>query len=482
MTSEIIRWSAVETARKISNKDVSVVEVTQAHIDRMEAVNPSINAITTPVSEAIDVAKKLDAAGVPEERSPLYGVPVTTKINVDQAGYANSNGIPAYKDNVGPHDSPIVDNLKQAGAVIIGRTNTPEFSIRWCTSNPLHGVSLNPWDPAITPGGSSGAAAGAVVSGIGAIAHGNDLGGSLRYPAYCCGVATIRPSFGRVPAGKPNQSIERPPLTQTMSVQGPPPLTQTMSVQGPIARTIADVRAGLQVMSKLSSYDPLQVNAPDSGRLRSGSVTVGIAVNPFDAPLDPAVEQAMTLAVNGLQDAGVKTRDITPPHAEELVELWGGLLMTEMRHTLHAAIKEHGSLEINRIVGHYFDRFPALDLDGLFAALSRKIVVQRTWSQMFDEVDLLMMPTSLLRPFENDLDARSPDRIPRILDAQKPLMVVNLLGLPSVAIPTHLDGGVPLGVQLIAPMHDDWFALDVAERLEKALGTLWQNLPLWSGD
>lgn len=468
MTREITHWSAVETAEKIRNKDVSIVEVTQAHIARMDALNPTLNAITTPVVEAMDTARALDNAGVPDDCGPLYGVPVTTKINVDQAGYANSNGIPAYKDNAGPHDAPVVANLKKAGAVIIGRTNTPEFSMRWSTSNPLHGVTLNPWDATVTPGGSSGAAAAAVASGIGAIAHGNDLGGSLRYPAYCCGVTTIRPSFGRVPMGSPNQAAERPPLTQTMSVQGP------------IARSVADVRAGLQVMSMRSSFDPLQVPAQSSGRIRSNDITVGFTINPFDAPVDTAVETAMKTALSGLKSAGIATREITPPFADDAVELWGGLLMTEARHTLHAAIKDHGSPEMNEMLGYYFDRFPGLDVDGLFTAMSQKIKVQRAWSQMFDGVDIFMMPTSLSRPFENDLDFKSPERIPEILDSQRPLQAINLLGLPSVALPTHLEGGVPLGVQLVAPMYDDWFALDIAERLEAELGTLWQQLPLWA--
>lgn len=467
MTLEITQWSALETANKIRVRDISIVEVTQAHIARMEALNPTINAITTPVFEALDTARELDSAGVPEGSSPLYGVPVTTKINVDQAGYANSNGVPAYKDNSGPNDSPVVSNLKQAGAIIIGRTNTPEFSMRWSTSNPLHGVSLNPWDANVTPGGSSGGAAAAVASGIGAIAHGNDLGGSLRYPAYCCGVATIRPSFGRVPMGSPNQAVERPPLTQTMSVQGT------------IARSIADLRVGLQVMSIRSSHDPLQVQAKNSGRMRGNNITVGYAFNPFSGQLDPAVENAVGKAVAGLQSAGIEVREVTPPFADTAVELWGGLLMTEARHTLHGAIKKHGSPEMNRMLGYYFDRFAGLDVDGLFAAMSEKIKVQRAWSLMFDDIDLFLMPTSLLRPFENDLDFTSHERIPEILDAQRPLQAINLLGLPSVALPTHLEDGLPLGIQLVAPMYDDWFALDVAERLEAELGTLWKQTPIW---
>ncbi len=465
---DITSWSATETARKIQRKDVSIVEVTQAHIARMEALNPALNVITTPVAEALDTARALDAAGLPDAPGPLHGVPVTTKINVDQAGYPNSNGVPAFKDSAGPDDAPVVSNLKTGGAVIIGRTNTPEFSMRWSTSNPLHGVSLNPWDATVTPGGSSGAAAAAVAVGIGAIAHGNDLGGSLRYPAYCCGVTTIRPSFGRVPAMNPNQPAERPPLTQTMSVQGP------------IGRSVADVRAALQVMSMRDCRDPLQVQAANSGRTRDKTVTIGYAVNPFDAPVDPAVENAMQIAVDGLRAAGFALRDVTPPFADETARLWGNMLMTEVNHTMRPAIEEHGSPAMNRVLQEYFDRFAFLDIAGLFGAMTRKIQLQRAWSVMFDEIDLFLMPTSLLRPIENDLDFKSPDRIPEILDAQLPLHAINLLGLPSVALPTHLEDGIPLGVQLVAPMHDDWFALDMAERLESEIGTIWQDLPCWS--
>ncbi|MFP7674899.1 amidase [Marivita sp. S0852] len=465
---DIVSWSATETARKIQCKDVSITEVTQAHIARIEAQNPALNVITTPVVEALDTAKALDSAGLPDTPGPLYGVPVTTKINVDQAGYPNSNGVPAFKNNAGPDDSPVVSNLKAGGAVIIGRTNTPEFSMRWSTTNPLHGASLNPWDNTVTPGGSSGAAAAAVAVGIGAIAHGNDLGGSLRYPAYCCGVATIRPSFGRVPAVNPNQPVERPPLTQTMSVQGP------------IARSIADIRAALQVMSMQDSRDPLQVQAANSGRMRDKSVTIGYAINPFDAPIDPAVETAMGVALDGLRAAGCVLRDVTPPFADETAQLWGRMLMTEVNYTMRPAIEAHGSPEMNRLLQQYFDRYPFLDIVGLFDAMSRKIQLQRAWSVMFDDIDLFLLPTSLLRPFENDLDFKSPERVPDILDAQLPLHAINLLGLPSVALPTHLEDGIPLGVQLVGPMHDDWFVLDVTEQLEREIGTIWHHLPVWT--
>jgi amidase len=161
---------------------------------------------------------------------PLHGVPVTVKINVDMCGHAITNGVVAFKDHRATDDSPVVANLRRAGAVIIGRTNTPAFSVRWFTENDQHGRTYNPWSRAHTPGGSSGGASSAVAAGMGAIAHGNDLAGSVRYPAYCTGVHGLRPSFGRVPAFLPSAKEERP-LSMAM-----------MSVQGPLARHVADLR------------------------------------------------------------------------------------------------------------------------------------------------------------------------------------------------------------------------------------------------
>ena len=173
----------------------------QASIDRMKAVNPALNAVVEDLStEALERARGMDKAraggAVP---GPLHGVPVTIKINIDQKGHATSNGVPALKDLIAPSDAPVVENLQKAGAVVIGRTNTPEFSFRADTDNPLHGRTHNPWGQHISPGGSSGGAGAAVMAGIGALAHGNDIGGSLRFPAAANGAMTVKPGLGRVP-------------------------------------------------------------------------------------------------------------------------------------------------------------------------------------------------------------------------------------------------------------------------------------------
>src|SRR5262245_11398405 len=175
--------------------------MTEAPLARLAHVNPAINAVVTEFpDEALRAAQLIDDQIAHKQPvGALSGVPVTVKTNVDQAGHATTNGVRLQRDLKAETDNPVVANLRKAGAVIIGRTNTPAFSLRWFTRNSLHGHTRNPWSASITPGGSSGGAAAAVATGIGAIAHGTDIAGSIRYPAYACGIHGLRPSFGRVP-------------------------------------------------------------------------------------------------------------------------------------------------------------------------------------------------------------------------------------------------------------------------------------------
>ncbi|WP_373824747.1 amidase family protein, partial [Achromobacter insuavis] len=229
--SDLWRLSAVELAARIRRRDVSAVEAAQSALARLEAVNPRINAVVDHrADDALAQAARVDAAlARGEDPGALAGVPVTVKVNVDQAGFATTNGVTLQKDVIATVDNPVVANLRKAGAVIVGRTNTPAFSLRWFTGNLLHGNTLNPRDPALTPGGSSGGAASAVAAGIGHLAHGTDIAGSIRYPAYACGVHGLRPSLGRVPA----YNAALPERT----IGG-----QITAVSGPLGRSIADLR------------------------------------------------------------------------------------------------------------------------------------------------------------------------------------------------------------------------------------------------
>ncbi|MEM6745754.1 MAG: amidase family protein, partial [Pseudomonadota bacterium] len=199
---ELWQASAAVIAARVRARQTSAREEAEAALARLKAVNGEINAVVARTDEtALAEADAVDASlARGEDPGPLAGVPVTVKINADQAGYATTNGLKLQKDLVAAEDNPVVSNLKRGGAVVVGRTNTPAFSLRWFARNSLHGTTLNPHDRRLTPGGSSGGAASACAAGIGAVAHGTDIAGSVRYPAYACNLHGLRPTLGRVAA------------------------------------------------------------------------------------------------------------------------------------------------------------------------------------------------------------------------------------------------------------------------------------------
>jgi len=252
--TDLWRLSATDLAARIRAREVSATDAARAALARLEAVNPRLNAVVAHSPEQVLAeAAAVDAAlARGEDPGPMAGVPVTIKVNVDQKGWATTNGLRIQRELIAEQDSPVVSSLRRAGAVILGRTNTPAFSLRWFTSNSLHGRTLNPRDPAITPGGSSGGAAAATAAGIGAVGHGTDIGGSVRYPAYACGIHGLRPTLGRIAAynaSGPDRAIG----------------AQLMAVSGPIARTIADISLALAAMSRPDPRDPWWVPAPPEG-------------------------------------------------------------------------------------------------------------------------------------------------------------------------------------------------------------------------
>src|SRR5262245_55291972 len=211
MNSELWKLSAVEIAERIRRRDFTCTEVVTSVLERIRARNPKLNAITVDCGEdAMIEAERADAAiRRGEALGELHGIPVTIKENVDQKGKATPNGIPAFANLIAPADAPVVANLRKAGAIIVGRTNTPEFSMRATTDNPLRGRTFNPWHMDASPGGSSGGAAAAAAAGFGPIHHGNDIGGSLRFPSFACGVTTVKPTPGRIAAYNPSATAER---------------------------------------------------------------------------------------------------------------------------------------------------------------------------------------------------------------------------------------------------------------------------------
>jgi amidase len=467
MTEHLWQWGAARTVAAVRAGEVSCVEVVESAVERMRQANTAVNAVTVDLGDdAIAAARRTDAAQAGgAESGPLAGVPVTIKENVDQAGQATPNGVPAYRDVVAGEDSPVVANLRRAGAIVIARTNTPEFSLRWFTSNPLRGRTLNPWSAAHTPGGSSGGAAAAVALGIGAIGHGNDLGGSLRYPAYCCGVASVKPTTGRVPAFNPTATGERPPGFQLMSVQGP------------IAREVADLRLALVAMSARDPRDPGWVPAPLPGERTKERPRVAVTRAPFGSKAGGAAASAVDEAARWLADAGHVVDEVEPPLGAEVADCWRVVLGAEVRVMYGEVLRTHGSDDIRFVCERGFSaRSLTLDLEGYMRALADRARLVRAWAVFMERWPLVLAPVSCAPPYRQDEDLQSPERLTAMIEEQSPLYGVNCLGLPAVAVATGVVEGLPTGVQVVGRAFREDECLDAAAVIERAAGLLTPQL------
>ena len=461
------QWSAVDTAAAIRSGAVSALEVTKAHIERMHAVNPKLNAVVVDLSdEALKAAKAADNQRARRgELGLLHGVPITVKENVDFKGHANLNGVPANSVYIAPSDSPVVRNLKNAGAIVLGLTNTPEFSFRAFTDNPVHGLTLNPWDEAITCGGSSGGAGSSVAAGIGTIAHGNDIGGSLRIPAFCNGVATIKPTQGRIPAYNESAPGERPMLAQLMSCQGP------------IARSIADVRLGLEAMSARDPRDPWWVPAPLVGPKLKGPIKVALAKLPSDMTVDAANKAALRQAADDLERSGYRVSEVEVPDLDGVWQTWNDILTTEVAVLQEAAMNAVTSDDFKKAWGGMKKKANILDQADFMRAIARRSTHIRKWQMFCEDYPVVLAPTSVRATPSAREDIISEQHVQDFFwNDIRFISAINLLGLPAAVVPVSLHKGKPIGVQLIAGRYREDLALDAAAAIEKRAGMLVRRL------
>ena len=467
---ELWRWPATALAGAIRTRRISSREATEACLARTREVNPTLNAIVEVLDvEALAAADAADrAVGRGEALGPLHGVPVTTKVNVDQRGLATTNGIVAFRDAIATDDSPVVSNLRRAGAVIFGRTNTPAFSFRWFTENDLHGRTLNPWSRERTPGGSSGGASSAVAAGMGPIAHGNDLAGSVRYPAYCTGVYGLRPSFGRVPAFLPSAKEERPPGMQTMSVQGP------------LARTVGDLRIARVALAAGDPRDPWWVPAPLRGPALARPIRVAMTVSVPGTVVHPAIVRAIEQAGAWLAEAGYVVEAVDPPHLEEAASLWSAIADTEVRTLMADAVARLGDAGLRTAMAGMQRGSVELGLEGYMRAMARRTALVRDWFAFLERYPLVLGPVCAEPPFPWGLDTTTPENMDRVRLAQGPQFIVPVLGLPSLSAPLGAVDGVPIGVQLTGPRYREDLVMDAAEVLEARHPSATPITPGWS--
>ncbi len=462
---ELWRRTATDLAHAVATGLVSSREVVQSCLARIDAVNARLNALVeVRPDEALSMADEADrrrSAG--EELGPLHGVPVSIKVNSDQAGYATTQGVSAFQDAMANEDSPHVASLRRAGAVLMGRSNSPAFAYRWFTNNDLHGSTLNPWDASRTPGGSSGGASSAVASGMVPIAGGNDIGGSVRYPAYACGVVGLRPTAGRVA-----QTYHPDDVDASLSVQ-------TMLVQGPLARSVADVRLTMSALNDFSHRDPAFVPGARAVPRSVGPLRVGLVRDLGVSAPTAEVNASLDQAAGYLRDVGYVVEEIELPVLAEAYRLWYLLCMEEFRLAM-PLVDEVGDHGMKQAAEHYYA--VAADwwgekptLEQFINGYSRRGTLIRRLGEILESYPLIILPVSSEQAFEQDADIASVERMRQVMAAQASMMAIPVLGFPAMSVPTGVAGKLPSGVQLLGRRFDEDTLLEAATVIEARAGT-----------
>lgn len=453
--------SALEIRDGIRSRSFSSAEAVRAHLDRIEAVNPSLNAVVrtledSAISEANTVDKLLSKKSA-EDLPELLGVPFTVKENINLIGSPTTAGLPALADAYPEFDSPVVALMKKAGAIPFARTNMPDGGLRWDTDSSLHGRTLNPWNSEVTAGGSSGGEAAAIASGMSPLGLGGDFAGSLRIPAWACGVCALKPGRGRIPGGW---------------ASGPMSLTATSwSVQGPLARTVDDLVAALTVLSHPDSRDPNSQPPPIVETLDISDTVVAVVENPSTSPSDPAVVRSIQKAATALEQAGFKLESITPPRIHEILDsrlkMHGYDIWELSRNDLSSGFSDDALKYLDdSVIDHH------LGAVGYFEGLIDIVSAQKEWSEFMERYPLILGPVYSQQQFAIGDDLKGPKSVAEIAAGLALTTAVNAMELPSVALCTGVDVGLPQGIQIIGRRMREEECLAAARVVEAALGII----------
>ena len=461
MSEVLWRQSAGELAALIAKREISSRAVIEAHLERIAVVNPQINAMPVVLErEALAAADAVDRAIAKGERGgPLHGVPLSVKANIDLLGSPTTNAVPMMAQAMPTLDHPIVERMKAAGAIPIGRTNMPDMGLRLHTDSALYGLTRNPWNLGRTVGGSSGGEAAALATGMSPIGLGNDIGGSLRNPAFCCGIASLKPSFGRIPHAS---SIE--PASGPM-------VAQMMMVQGPMARTVADLRIGLGVLAGAHPRDPMSYPAPLTGPAPAKPIRVALVTHPAGGTTAASIRDGVRAAGAALEASGYKVEEVSPPMVEAAIETWGRWIAWEFG-SMSAVLNTVMSADANRFFSAFSELFGTPTYDDSVLLMQTRHQIARAWSEFFAEYPVMVGPTWCEPQFAHGYDIAGPNSAADIVNLMRFVTPMNLLGLPVVCVPTGVAGGLPTGVQVIGDRFREDLCLDAAAAIERRLGTL----------
>lgn len=457
--AELWCLSAAELADAIRSRRVSSREVVEAHLRRIEAVNPLIGAVTVVLAEqALQAAKEADGAVARgEDVPPLHGVPFTVKENIDLAGTATTQGAKALAGAYPSRDAPVVERVKAAGGIPIGRTNLPPYGIGWVCESELYGATVNPWDRSKTPGASSGGEAAALATGMTPLGLGNDGLGSLRWPAQCCGIASLRPTLGRVPHAT------------TVGLTDIPISGQLLEVEGPLARRVADLRAACQVLAGPTWRDPWTVPAPLYGPKPTTPVRVAVVVDPAGQGIAKQVRDGIWKAATALSEAGYAVDELEPPSTELAAKTALVMLTADLRvgWELMSSYppRTKGVLSALIEVADYPGQAA-----GVLAYMTRQALL-RAWGEFQQEHPLIIAPIFTGVPFQASKGYTTAE-VAEIVHGLRMTIAVNALGLPAVALPVGTGDGLPQAVQVIGPRYREDLCLDAAAALEERAGII----------
>lgn len=462
MVGELCATSAVDLAAAIRSKDVSPVEVTGAVLDRITAVDPVLNAFCTVTADSARLAAKQAEAAVlrGEDLPPLHGVPYSLKDLTATKGVRTAFGSRLYEHNVPTEDALVARRMREAGGILVGKTNTPEEGCKAVTDNLVFGPTRNPWNTARTPGGSSGGAAAAVAAGMAPLAEGSDFAGSIRIPAAFCGLVGFKPSDGRIPT-QPNGMLWHP-ITYC---------------NGPIARTVADAALMLQVLTGPDDRDPRSL--PDTGEDFPAALTgeislAGRRIGWLDdlgfVPVDPVVRQVCARALSVFTDLGCHVEHDSTGFADAAEAYI--LLNANRRAALMEPHLPHRRDDVDPLMVWRVEYSRARTAtDAARAEMVQSAIYQRVRG-LFERYDLLMVPTTPCPPFEIGVDY--PERIAGVrLDSQFDLIpltyLFNMTGHPAISVPAGwTPDGLPVGLQVIGPWRADAAVLRAAAAYERA--------------
>ena len=451
MPDDLWRASAGELAAAIRRGEVSSLEVIESHLARVDAVNGHLNAVVRVLAdearEAAQAADEAVAAGA--ELGPLHGVPISVKDNIAVAGTPTTNGVPAFAGENAEADALIVKRLKDAGAVVLMRTNLPDLGLRVHTDSYLYGLTRNPWAADRNVGGSSGGEGSALASGMSCLGLGNDIGGSLRIPAQCNGIASLKPTLGRIAS----------PTGGDLS-------GQLMAVDGPMARRVADLRTAYELLGRYHRSDPWSVPVPLDLERPSEPIKVALVPAPSGGTTHPDVAAGVRAAGEALAAAGYAVEEVEPPMVAEARRAWEIFLGYEL-NLARPALKEIMSPDAYDFLVRALDMFGVESGAEYSAMFTDRHAVASVWQEFQEDYPVIVAPILTQPPFVIGYDLQEPGDV---LDQMRFEVVMNLLGLPTVCVPTGVADGLPQVVELVGGRYREDLCLAAGQVVEDALG------------